>query len=185
MATGDSRQQHRRRSGRARLERYAVCDQGFDHSWRLHAVVDRGYEEDPKIDPKVAEYLHISEAFEHAREFDLIYSHYDFMALSYARLVKTPVLTTVNGFSSPRIMPVYQKYRNGYFVSIGNSDRGVRHGSRHMSSFLFWSSISERIITFREEAPCPILSKLFNCRDPNSWRNFSGLVISGPVRSRP
>ncbi|MGA3043066.1 MAG: hypothetical protein ABSF54_20000, partial [Bryobacteraceae bacterium] len=31
---------------------------------RLHAVVDRGYEEDPAIDPKVAEYLHISEAFE-------------------------------------------------------------------------------------------------------------------------
>src|SRR5438876_1150890 len=45
----------------------------------LHAVVDRGYEEDPAIDPKVAEYLHISEAFEHAAEFDLIHSHYDFM----------------------------------------------------------------------------------------------------------
>src|SRR5712692_9350778 len=57
---------------------------------RLHAVVDRGYEEDPTIDPKVAEYLHISEAFEHAAEFDLIHSHYDFMALSYTRLVKTP-----------------------------------------------------------------------------------------------
>jgi len=90
---------------------------------RLHAVVDRGYEEDPGIDPKVAEYLHISEAFEHAAEFDLIHSHYDFMALSYTRLVKTPVLTTVHGFSSPRIMPVYQKYRDGYFVSISNSDR--------------------------------------------------------------
>ncbi len=56
----------------------------------LHAVVDRGYEEDPAIDPKVAEHLHISEAFEHAAEFDLIHSHYDFMALSYTRLVKTP-----------------------------------------------------------------------------------------------
>jgi len=90
---------------------------------RLHAVVDRGYEEDPDMDPKVAEYLHISEAFEHAAEFDLIHSHYDFMALSYSRLVKTPVLTTIHGFSSPRIMPVYQKYRDGYFVSISNSDR--------------------------------------------------------------
>ena len=50
---------------------------------RLHAVVDRGYEEDSTIDPKVAEYLHISEAFEHAAEFDLIHSHYDFMALTY------------------------------------------------------------------------------------------------------
>ena len=89
----------------------------------LHAVVDRGYEEDPDIDPKVAEYLHISEAFEYAAEFDLIHSHYDFMALSYSRLVKTPVLTTIHGFSSPRIMPAYQKYRDGYFVSISNSDR--------------------------------------------------------------
>lgn len=90
----------------------------------LHAVVDRGYEEDRTIDAKVAEYLHISEAFEHASEFDLIHSHYDFMALCYTRLVKaTPVLTTIHGFSSPQIMPVYQKYRDGYFVSISNSDR--------------------------------------------------------------
>ena len=35
-------------------------------------------------------------------EFDLIHSHYDFMALTYTRLVKTPVLTTIHGFSSPR-----------------------------------------------------------------------------------
>jgi glycosyltransferase involved in cell wall biosynthesis len=90
---------------------------------RLHAVVDRGYEEDPAVDPKVAEYLHISEAFEHAAEFDLIHSHYDFMALTYTRLVKTPVLTTIHGFSSPKIMPVYQKYRDGYFVSISDADR--------------------------------------------------------------
>jgi len=89
----------------------------------LHAVVDQGYEEDPAVDPKVAEYLHISEAFEHAAEFDLIHSHYDFMALTYIRLVKTPVLTTIHGFSSPRIMPVYEKYRDGYFVSISDSDR--------------------------------------------------------------
>src|SRR5260370_41163230 len=90
---------------------------------QLHAVVDRGYEEDPTVDPKVAEYLHISEAFEHAAEFDLIHSHYDFMALTYSRMVKTPVLTTIHGFSSPRIMPVYHKYRDGYFVSISDSDR--------------------------------------------------------------
>src|SRR6202795_1941905 len=89
----------------------------------LHAVVERGYEEDRSIDPKVAEYLHIAEVFEHAAEFDLIHSHYDFMALAYTRLVKTPVLTTIHGFSSPRIMPVYDKYRDGYFVSISDSDR--------------------------------------------------------------
>jgi glycosyltransferase involved in cell wall biosynthesis len=90
---------------------------------KLHAVVGKGYEEDSTVDPKVSEYLHISEAFEHAAEFDLIHSHYDFMALTYSRLVKTPVLTTIHGFSSPRIMPVYQKCHDGYFVSISDSDR--------------------------------------------------------------
>src|SRR5581483_1050119 len=89
----------------------------------LRAVLATGYEEDSRVDSKVAEYLHISEAFEHANEFDLIHSHYDFMALTYSRLVKTPVVTTIHGFSSGKIMPVYQKYRNGYFVSISNSDR--------------------------------------------------------------
>jgi len=90
---------------------------------RLHSVVDRGYEEDPSIDRKVAEYLHISEAFEHAAEFDLIHSHYDFMALAYTGLVDTPVLTTIHGFSSPKIMPMYEKYRDGNFVSVSDSDR--------------------------------------------------------------
>jgi glycosyltransferase involved in cell wall biosynthesis len=92
-------------------------------SAKLRAVVDKGYEEDSDIDPKVAEYLHLSAAFECAAEFDLIHSHYDFMALAYSRLVRTPVLTTIHGFSSPGIMPVYRKYRDGYFVSISDSDR--------------------------------------------------------------
>src|SRR5437870_7853656 len=76
----------------------------------LQAVVNRGYEEDPAVDPKVAEYLHISEAFEHAAEFDLIHSHYDFMALTYIRLVKTPVLTTIHGFFIERIHRNVQNY---------------------------------------------------------------------------
>ena len=90
---------------------------------RLCSVVPRGYEEDSSADPKVAEYLHISEVFERASEFDLIHSHYDFMALTYTRLVSTPVLTTIHGFSSEKIMAVYEKYRDGYFVSISESDR--------------------------------------------------------------
>jgi glycosyltransferase involved in cell wall biosynthesis len=94
-------------------------------SARLQSVVARGYEEDSSVDPKVAEYLHISAVFERAAEFDLIHSHYDFMALTYTRLVSTPVLTTIHGFSSPEIMAVYQKYRDGYFVSISESDRAI------------------------------------------------------------
>jgi glycosyltransferase involved in cell wall biosynthesis len=90
---------------------------------KLHAVVDKGYEEDRSVDPKVVEYLHISEVFEHAPEFNLIHSHCDFMALTYTRLVKTPVLTTIHGFSSPQIAPAYEKYRDAYFVSVSDADR--------------------------------------------------------------
>ncbi len=115
---------------------------------RLHAVVDRGYEEDRTIDPKVAEYLHISEAFEHAAEFDLIHSHYDFMALAYTRLVRTPVLTTIHGFSSPQIMPVYEKYRNGYFVSISNSDRAP--GLNYLATV--YNGIDLSLYPFQERA---------------------------------
>jgi len=114
----------------------------------LHAVVDRGYEEDAGADPKVAEHLHISEAFEHAAEFDLIHSHYDFMALSYTRLVKTPVVTTIHGFSSPRIMPVYEKYRDGYFVSISDSDRAP--GLNYLATV--YNGIDVSLYPFQETA---------------------------------
>jgi len=90
---------------------------------KLRSCVEKGYEEDRSVDPKVVEYLHISTCFEQAADFDLIHSHYDFMALTYSKLVKTPVLTTIHGFSSPQIMPIYKKYRDGNFVSISQSDR--------------------------------------------------------------
>jgi len=93
---------------------------------KLHAIIPKGYEEDKSADPKVTEYSHLAEVFEHAGEFDLIHSHLDFMALTYSRLVSTPVLTTIHGFSSPKIMPLYEKYRDGYFVSISESDRAPR-----------------------------------------------------------
>lgn len=91
---------------------------------RLAAVCPRPYSEDSTIDPKVWECLHISEVFEHAAEFDLIHNHFDFLPLSYSGLVRTPVLTTIHGFSSRRIWPVYEKY-NGrcHYVAISEADR--------------------------------------------------------------
>lgn len=93
-------------------------------SARLVAVCPRGYEEDPELDAKVWECLHISEVFERAHEFDLIHNHFDFLPLTYSALVSTPVVTTIHGFSSPKILPVYRKYdRRVFYVSISNADR--------------------------------------------------------------
>jgi glycosyltransferase involved in cell wall biosynthesis len=94
---------------------------------KLNAVCEKGYEEDKKINPKVWECLHISELFERAQEFDLIHNNFDFLPLTYSRLIKTPVLTTIHGFSSTAILPVYEKYNNhGYYVSISNADRSAK-----------------------------------------------------------
>ncbi|HVE69430.1 MAG TPA: glycosyltransferase family 4 protein [Solirubrobacteraceae bacterium] len=91
---------------------------------RLEAVCPRPLSEDASLDPKVWESLHIGHAFERAREVDLLHSHLDFMPLSYSRLVDTPMLTTIHGFSSPGILPAYRSYadRVGY-VAISDADR--------------------------------------------------------------
>lgn len=91
---------------------------------RLVAVCPRPYSEDPSLDAKVWECLHIAAAFERAAEFDLIHNHFDFLPLTYSGLIQTPVVTTIHGFSSERILPVYQKYnKRTYYVAISNADR--------------------------------------------------------------
>ena len=93
-------------------------------SGTLHAVCPRGYEEDRSLIPKVWECLHISELFEHADAYDMIHNHFDFLPLTYAGLTSTPVVTTIHGFSSPGILPVYKKYnRKAFYVSISDADR--------------------------------------------------------------
>jgi glycosyltransferase involved in cell wall biosynthesis len=90
---------------------------------KLHAICPEGYEEKPEILPKVWECLHLSEVFEHAQEYDLIHNHFDFLPLTYSNLVKTPMLTTIHGFSSPKIIPVYKKYDSSvHYVSISKAD---------------------------------------------------------------
>jgi glycosyltransferase involved in cell wall biosynthesis len=90
----------------------------------LDAICEKGYEEDRTQDAKVLECLHISNLMEKADQFDLIHNNFDFLPLTYSGLIKTPLITTIHGFSSPKIIPVYKKYNDrGYYVSISNSDR--------------------------------------------------------------
>ena len=90
----------------------------------LSSVVPRGWSEDPSLDPKVAECLHISAVFERAAEFDIIHNSFDFLPLTYSGLTSTPVITTIHGFSSPQIVPVYEKYdRRTFYVAISDADR--------------------------------------------------------------
>lgn len=90
----------------------------------LHAMTPAGYEEDDSIDAKVYEALHIAAAFERASDFDIISNQFDFLPLAFSALVDTPVVTTIHGLSSERILPVYRRYNSiGHYVSISDADR--------------------------------------------------------------
>ena len=104
---------------------------------KLASVVARGYSEDSDVEPKVCECLHIAHVFERADEFDVIHNSFDFLPLTYSELVDTPLLTTIHGFSSPAILPVYQRYNGRVaYVAISDADRHpsldylatIRHG---------------------------------------------------------
>lgn len=93
-------------------------------SARLLGTVQSGYEETEEADAKVFEALHNSIVFEHANEFDVLANHFDFMPLTYSHLVSVPMVTTIHGFSSPKIMPVYQFFNDiAHYVAISNANR--------------------------------------------------------------
>jgi hypothetical protein len=91
---------------------------------RLHPTAPGGWSETDGIDPKVAECLHIAAVFERAADFDVIHNGFDFLPLTYSGLVDTPVVTTIHGFSSPRIVEVYERYdATNAYVAISDADR--------------------------------------------------------------
>ena len=90
----------------------------------LHAEAPAGYEEDPTVDAKVHEALHIAAVFERADEFDVISNQFDFLPLVFSRLTRTPLVTTIHGFSSDRILPVSRAYDDvAHYVAISDADR--------------------------------------------------------------
>ena len=96
-------------------------------SARLVKTAPTGYSEDESLDPKVWEGLHIASVFERADEFDLIHNNFDFLPLTYSGLVETPVVTTIHGFSSQRIVPVFERYADrSHYVAISEADRHER-----------------------------------------------------------
>ncbi|USI71446.1 glycosyltransferase family 4 protein [Sphingomonas morindae] len=91
---------------------------------RRAGVVPAPYSEDPSIDAKVWEMLHVGHVFEQAAAFDIIHNQADFVPLAFSRLVETPVVTTIHGFSSERILPIYRAYQDRvHYVAISAADR--------------------------------------------------------------
>jgi len=89
----------------------------------LESCVETGYEEDPHQVPLVSTMLHVSRVMEQASRFDLIHNNFDYIPLTYGRLIPCPMLTTIHGFSEPDILRIYREHRDTYYVSISDSDR--------------------------------------------------------------
>jgi glycosyltransferase involved in cell wall biosynthesis len=128
---------------------------------KLDGVVPAPYSEDPGIDAKVWEYRHLSYLFEQADRFDLIHNQADFPAHAYAPLIDTPMVTTIHGFSSDRILPMYKPYEDRvHFVAISDADRHpslkyaatIHHGIR-LDDFAFNSQGSDDLLFFGRMHP--------------------------------
>jgi glycosyltransferase involved in cell wall biosynthesis len=101
----------------------------------LDAVAPHGYAEDPSMDGRVWEAMHIAHAVDASGAFDIVHNHLDWLPLAFARAWRAPLVTTIHGFSGPRILPAYAAARSHY-VSISDADRSplleyvatIRHG---------------------------------------------------------
>ena len=127
----------------------------------LAGVVPAPYEEDPSIDAKVWEYRHLSHLFARAGEFDLIHNQADFPAHAFAPLVRTPVVTTIHGFSSERILPMYKPFEDlVHLVAISDADRSpalryaatIHHGIP-LDAFAFDATGSDDLLFFGRMHP--------------------------------
>ncbi len=123
---------------------------------KLESVCEHSWSENMELDPKVCECLHISNMMEQADKFDIIHNNFDFLPLTYSLLIRTPMVTTIHGFSSQKILPVYKKYNDtGFYVSISDSDRSPEldyvatvYNGINVDEFAFCSGSKDYLLFF-------------------------------------
>ncbi|MEV4179142.1 glycosyltransferase family 4 protein [Nonomuraea sp. NPDC049709] len=120
----------------------------------LDGVCPRGYADDPSLDGRVWEAMHVAHALGRSGDFDLVHNHLDWLPLAFADHCRAPLLTTVHGFSGMGILPAYARARSAY-VSISDADRApeleylatVHHGI-DLDAFPFDPVGGRRLIAF-------------------------------------
>jgi len=91
-------------------------------SAELDAVCPVPYAENPEMDGRVWEALHVAHALHRSGDFDLLHNNLDWLPLSFSELCAAPMVTTIHGFSNRAILPAYRSARSAY-VSISDADR--------------------------------------------------------------
>ena len=91
-------------------------------SARLDGISPHGYAEDPGMDGRIWEALHVSYALARSGDFDLVHNQLDWLPLAFGEHAHAPMITTIHGFSGLGILPAYSRSRSA-FVAISDSDR--------------------------------------------------------------
>lgn len=91
---------------------------------RLVPVVPRALRPSGILDHAPYHLMMLGEAFERAREFDLVHAHVDYLAFPFTRLVATPVVHTLHGrLDLPWLSEVYERQPALHLVSISDAQR--------------------------------------------------------------
>jgi glycosyltransferase involved in cell wall biosynthesis len=151
---------------------------------RLDGVCDHPYEEDETIDGRVWEALHVAHALSRSAEFDLIHNHLDWLPLALSALARAPMVTTIHGFSSPRILPAYARSASA-FVSISDADRvpelayvaTIHHGVE-TSALPFSATAGDGLVCFGRIHPDKGTAEAIEI----ARRADRALVLCGPVQ---
>ena len=153
---------------------------------KLEYICKRPYSEDVELDPKVWECLQISHLMEQADKFDLIHNNFDFLPLTYSRLIRTPMVTTIHGFSTKKILSVYKEYNStNTYVSISNSDRNPEldyaatvYNGINTDEFTFCSKPNDYLLFFGRIHPEKGTSESIHIAKQSGRR----LIISGLIQ---
>ena len=89
---------------------------------KLQGVSQHGYADDPSIDGRVWEAMHVAYALRRSHEFDLVHNQLDWLPLAFVDHCAVPMVTTIHGFSGAGILPAYKR-AHSHYVAISEADR--------------------------------------------------------------
>jgi glycosyltransferase involved in cell wall biosynthesis len=149
----------------------------------LDAILPAGYGDDPAVDGRVSEALHVGHALERSGDFDLMHNHLDWLPLALGGAWRAPLVTTVHGFSGPAILPAYRAGHSD-LVSISDSDRAagldyiatIHHGIE-FAEFEARATSGDGLIVFGRIHPDKGTAEAISI----ARRTGRPLVICGPI----
>ncbi len=150
----------------------------------LDGLCPHGYAEDPELDGRVWEAMHVAHALNRSGEFDLVHNQLDWLPLAFDALAGAPMVTTIHGFSGAGILPAYARSRSS-FVSISESDRSpeldyvatIHHGI-DLTALPFQPDAGDDLVVFGRVHPDKGTATAISIAAATGRR----LVICGPVQ---